>query len=1154
MAKPGEFRIERSVAMRVVSSRSSRHAVTFSPSSSRSRLHVIDSGQRYEVRLTGPGVAEISVDHGATWFPIQASVDSCSGVQLPERISYFRKRAGEPFQGGAAGGGFDMIAAGRGRLLAKEARTDLLYHLKLDELFRSRHVQGKGEPPCELSASDPYRKEDPPVPGNAIKLDPEFFVSGAPVVIPPELDRDYASHPASLRFPLFKIMVRNVLTDAISVPIKPRVWYLLDARSPLTIIDFDDLGEVLEEDLIAVATEGRILEVLMHQYEQVRDRAVSSIREWLVDVLTNPVTVAIGLVFVVGLGLAFAVAVAALGPPGAAVAGIAALALAAMLVAVVAAVAVGVWAVGALIIPWALGLAARFLRGRVVDLGFRALGLPLGLGLGFVLNRLFSSPDNIPSHAAIRGVPDAGGKIWLEFNVDKVLDTMADPALRNEPLERLAEAVLRRSRQRRFDGDASLPPPQSPNAPPHDLPAYEHVLYIKNEGADAGRAEPRFSIAYDKILDLGVGYSHWHEHWQVCYGGEMHNLLGTNPIAAKEHYNSIQYRLLNGPVQDGDGYNDGTTNFYILVRLGVSDEDIRELGADRLRIPKALRQRYAILWIDEQTYFTQRWRLLHPTRDFEGDLFALGRTLRESPHWFRFDLAKFWCPFEHECITDNSRMAVTRQIVAVTGFDPAMQQHEIYTICFSYGVSDHTWRWRPLPNGVRVHLLPDHSGDSPIGFHGTNENAIYVNTLGLREDATLHLRGHRASLAQVPLVECRWFQKYLPCDCRHSPRPHQLSPGLKPASGYSHAWDFISEAAYQRADRFFIFGVYEQFVDARCQYYEIEVLDNPDWLADHQIEQMVWMNATSDDMAPLRTDTYNYSWELGRRPSEYVPSKLLYDDRLRSRSMSMYEEVTRFRLCRRTPKGWIAVYYDKRDDELQSAAHLPHEVILVEDDAPVNDPFPTEAEERAVEIATSALSARGASGPARRAKGDEGSDGPSSGATRVHTPAGPHLTRPKSSSLRLLVKARRSVNRPPVVRKVLVTRVQQGGATRALRISFWTPLSVDDVYESVWAVRLGSLPVEGGVDILVDIDCATGFRRAGIPTSPLPLDYVNEVLTPEYAYEFEWSGLTPADQEKVDRYCTASGRIQYATSVWFEDVVGHKGTAEQIAFDRVDEP
>ena len=48
-------------------------------------------------------------------------------------------------------------------------------------------------------------------------------------------------------------------------------------------------------------------------------------------------------------------------------------------------------------------------------------------------------------------------------------------------------------------------------------------------------------------------------------------------------------------------------------------------------------------------------------------------------------------------------------------------------------------------------------------------------------------------------------------------------------------------------------------------------------------------------------------------------------------SISMYEPTARFRILERKPLGLIAVFYDKRDDELQPASNLPQPTTLSHD-------------------------------------------------------------------------------------------------------------------------------------------------------------------------------------------------------------------------------
>ena len=63
-----------------------RHGVMFSPSSSRSRLHIVDGGRRYEVRLTDHGTVQYSLG-GAHWLPIEPRSDLAPArLQTPSSV------------------------------------------------------------------------------------------------------------------------------------------------------------------------------------------------------------------------------------------------------------------------------------------------------------------------------------------------------------------------------------------------------------------------------------------------------------------------------------------------------------------------------------------------------------------------------------------------------------------------------------------------------------------------------------------------------------------------------------------------------------------------------------------------------------------------------------------------------------------------------------------------------------------------------------------------------------------------------------------------------------------------------------------------------------------------------------------------------------
>ena len=624
--------------------------------------------------------------------------------------------------------------------------------------------------------------------------------------------------------------------------------------------------------------------------------------------------------------------------------------------------------------------------------------------------------------------------------------------------------------------------------------------------------EPRYAIQYSTVLDLGVGYSHWSEQWLLHYGGEIHSLLARRPLLQGEQYNLIQYRFLNGPVVDGDAFNDGTTNFYMLVKLGPAGSS-----------GSGLRQRYAILWIDEQTYFTQRWRLLDPVEDVLGDLFSLQHSLKDNPNWFNFDRRRFWSPFEHDLINDQSRMAVRRQIVAVTGFDSAAKRHEIYTICFNYGVCDQTWRWRPFPAGEQ-HVIEGTTAqdlDPPLPAVMTSgpKNAyVAVNTLGLRDDTTLHVRGTMRLAKGGPLTKGRWVQRYLPADCRHAPDAHRLIPGEpapKPATGFSHPWTFFAEDAYRRADSFYQFGVYERDIDSRCQYYEIELLPGPNGAipALRDVVARVWHNdaAVSTPPSPaldaLHHTTTNFDWALTKDPNGAIVVNDQIRDRRHLPTMSMYEKTTRFRLLDRRPLGLIAVFYDKRDDELQASSDLPHETILEEDFE--NAAIPPEWSDEA--------------------------GGEACGPTPIPRPP---------MRIRVLVKRNRRVLAPPNVRRAQVL-IDRSKPQAALQVSFWTPQTEDEVSENIWIVVLAAVDDSGAVPIF-RLRRAQHFIRRASPKGP-PDYYGESALGDAWRYDCTWP-FTPKLDPTIGRLCTTEGHARFGTSLWFENVVGHRSLPQRLTF------
>lgn len=153
MPSPGDYIIETATKYQSVSTNGRWYGVTFNPAASTSRLKIVDSGKRYDVKLEA-GVVKISVDGGATFQAIGQQFDACTGNLLPAFISYNRKRSGEELKDSDTPK-FDSIAVGRGRILAKEVGTDRLFHLVLDELFGTQASKATAMRPARMTL--PYR-------------------------------------------------------------------------------------------------------------------------------------------------------------------------------------------------------------------------------------------------------------------------------------------------------------------------------------------------------------------------------------------------------------------------------------------------------------------------------------------------------------------------------------------------------------------------------------------------------------------------------------------------------------------------------------------------------------------------------------------------------------------------------------------------------------------------------------------------------------------------------------------------------------------------------------------------------------------------------------------------------------------------------------
>jgi hypothetical protein len=420
------------------------------------------------------------------------------------------------------------------------------------------------------------------------------------------------------------------------------------------------------------------------------------------------------------------------------------------------------------------------------------------------------------------------------------------------------------------------------------LPAYDHVTYKAVGFAGLrpevllpgifrtfiGMEETFQSIEFQTVQSIGVANAHRHIHYEDIYGGEISNGL--------DH-------VLVGPIYDRGGSCDGTCNFYILCRL---KSDINQEYA------------YGILWMDEQSYFSERWRLLSPFDNKWGRLreWAMSGALKylftlETLRSIRDGLieAHYWCPFKAKCIDHGSRMAVSRYTVAVAGHDPKLERDEIYTIAFQWGAIDRTWRWRLLPKAKVTRGL-----ELPMG----RRTRVLPETIAIRPDMTIHMKGTRQFGRTT--IQGRWYQRYLPADNWEVPLAAHLTDNQKPVQGYQHPWKFMSEACFKIADRYSHFGNYATPLSSRSQYYPIWDLPT-DFASDESVEWREYELSTK----VLALD------KLLDDPAGWIANPKDWPGILTQRTPSEFNlKYNRLRIVRRGSRGWVAMHWDKRDDDL----------------------------------------------------------------------------------------------------------------------------------------------------------------------------------------------------------------------------------------------
>jgi hypothetical protein len=504
---------------------------------------------------------------------------------------------------------------------------------------------------------------------------------------------------------------------------------------------------------------------------------------------------------------------------------------------------------------------------------------------------------------------------------------------------------------------------------PIDFPSYVHATYRKDGLFGTVKRETQHSIRFDLVLDLGVGLSHLHEQYEPIYGGEIDILDVPSSIPGVS--NEDLYRFANGPIQDVGGWVDGTSIYYLLVGLPSVDSANKsvldaELGpTDETDVRnRYFRDRFAVLWVDEQLYFTGRWRALSPRDSKFGVGQPASAVVAAHDNPFHFRETRFKDPFREGRIRSFSRMAVARQVIVVNGLDKpddSPGRHRLYSIHFSWPTMDRTWRVRDLPPGAAVQLVAhDAAHDTVTRILAEATTAtVLPQTIHLREDMTLHLCGTR--IIDRKVVPGRWVQKYLPADNNEVPAASVVQSGndAERSVAYGHPWQFYSEAAFLRMhQRFSHFGVYEA-VESRCQFYHLDILEPR---PPRSIEATTWVDAGG--AAKIQRLELNYAKLASVIDAAMlaVPAALLVSIALglvtrspviallmlvvllaaeaglafayaveRKSFPSLYENVLRFRI-RFTAIGPLLFYADKREDKNISFDKLPVSILLASED------------------------------------------------------------------------------------------------------------------------------------------------------------------------------------------------------------------------------
>lgn len=646
-------------------------------------------------------------------------------------------------------------------------------------------------------------------------------------------------------------------------------------------------------------------------------------------------------------------------------------------------------------------------------------------------------------------------------------------------------------------------PPFGSGNPPQWIEAYDHVAY---GGKYLGICESvsQRSINIIEVLDIAVGNMHRHVHYEHTNGGEDGG--GPNPI-------------LNGPIEDAAGFWDGTCNFYILCRIRI-DSNLNGVYDN---------SSYGILWIDEQSYFSERWRLLHP----DDKKWAVKRGFA----WIgNIDRSKFWCPFEDSWFNDagrmnnNSRMAVSRQTVLVTGENPnGDPEHVLYSINFSWGSADKTWRWTKYPKGAEVALGMDVKDPQ-------KDSSYYLpQTIEIREDMTIFMKGKLAD-GNNGHIDGKWVRKYLPADNAEVPRAEELVE-VRDSNGnlrseamsdqpYPHEWNFFSNRQFNIAHAYSHFGVYER-VDSRSQYYFVQVLeDSPNPFPDNYPENIQWM------------DSENNLYILTAQPP-FI-----------HKPPSMFNKRTYLKIVKRGKIGMIAMLWDKRDDDLLE--FTGSKILTITNDTEgkingesVNDntTYPSVT----VKIRLTDRKKDWTPPVVQMVKVIVDRNTPKITIMFYSRSINDSEDLPDEEDYapELDVTVARDLNYEQLGEYADFATYLNGRYVHPHETAFPNPDNLADAKfspdTSIWRMKIGWFD-DAGEAKFISKNIWDEYRGVW-----------NFTRKSRYLYVCEWtpSGADDEDFELAEEHCDESNVFQYATSIWFEDHTGHVSTAEKTLFKSI---